>query len=705
MKNRFAYFMMTLLAGVAVCLASCTDNGADDEPTVEPVFPAKVEVKVDQGMSHTLEFTPTHDCIVSIPDDKFTLFQLVSDNDVLTTKVSGKAGEPMKVTVQTKDTGEKDNEYTCDVTLSMAGEERVIATIVRTVIGREMKFYLCTLEDGTFSSATESNGLNYTYDTVAAESVELIWPEGLNCYSYPVLVEANFKWHVVADSCPEWLELSAPAGEAGDKVELRLTGSNELEPKQATILFCDHYNKEKTFAFTVSMPDCKNRFQIEGFAAESRFNAKGQFRTDASGTTSWMPADVGASGSVTDIEGTVMYVYGLVRPTSPLLTEEYMSTLEEDTAWINAELAPWSEDGGNLQTRDFTITLDENNGVTSREGVVYVLPKSAVEANGIVDAYSLMTSATEFDAKYDQYRVTYIKQAVADVTEGAVIAINASDMEGHAVYTTLGENQTYELSHLIPGETIPEGFFLHYTSGLGASDYTFLKADRAYTVKFYDAEYKEMTDEDSWLSILQQNSEEENGFRIVMNPGLDKYDAHNYGCTSDHLGFIVLFDKSNDKPFALIRCEYTEPVRVDEIKFVLEFANPAAVSGASIIRVNDDLLAAAKADPVTYSWLSEGMKTLLEQNLAAEYRVDMYILKYDSANNGDATLKVDENHMMVMAYGGVTMNGGETGFWEKVSTLLIDVADVDPTSDITPRVEFYGRGGTTVCMLYCVINY
>ncbi len=697
MKKIFGYSVMALLAAASLALASCEQGGDDIVTPATPNFPDKVEAPMFQGATYTMEFTPNYDCTVSIPRQGW--FQMKKDGKFTTYAIAGKVGEKMSIVIYTVNKTEQDDEMSCDVTMTMNGESRVIATLTRQLTAREFTVRKCALDEGVFAPSTDGGELDYNYDDEAVQSVDLIWPEGLNGYSYPIMIEANFNWHVNVDSIPAWLELSKSDGKAGEKVEVRLIGGNELESRTVQLLFCDAYNTEATFPLTVSLPDCTDRFSIDGFQPESLFNGIGELKQDASGSVTWLPAETGASGSVTDIAGTVVYKFALV----PDGMEMALSARDEDTAWISVDFEEWKADGGNLQTRGLQITLGTNEGTTVREGLVYALPASVAPE----DPNLMFVSGTEIDPAYDAYLVTSIRQVLPDITEGTIITLNTIDMDGYATYSKLADNQKYELEHLVPNMTIPEGYFLHYTSD-EAADHTTLKADREYTVKYYDAEYNEMvnTEENpdaSWLAVRSMSDADksgadeseadesgENTFKVIMTPGLDKYSAKNYGCTSDNLGYIVLFD-SEGKAFSMLRCEYTEPEKVD--RFTASFITPDQVQGASLTKITKSIL----NNPDAYPWLADAdfMKTLNE-NYATGFT--SYVLEYKVESPTSAEISIVGHTMVYDEMSWAKAQDGANGGY------VIDMSD-KPSSGAMANIQLFGAGWSTIGFIYCIANF
>ncbi len=674
MKKYLIYLVAALMCGAMVNLTACSEDSTEDPkqeiPQEKPEFPTPVAKTMNAGESLTLEFTPNFDWTVSLPAEQMAWFW-IQDGEHKVSTLRGAADEKVSIEIRTSEQEEFDEAPSCEVKMTMNGEERVIATITRGTIERQFAIYPCVIEDETFAYATEGE-LDYVYESTPVSEIELIWPEGLSGYSYPMLFEANFNWHVVPATMPEWLTLSVSEGEAGEKVEVRLSGSNELEAREAEISFCDADNAEALYTLKVSMADCKGRFEVSGFSAESRFNAAGEFRmvlTD--GTTSWLPAEAGASGYVTDTKDTRIFTFAKD-------AEGNMTADAEATAWIEAALSAWDDAAGNLQTRELTLTVTVNEGA-EREGLLYVMPADVAPA----------TAAEVLDAKFDAYRVTAVLQSEAPAPPKTINVLYPEDMEGHATFIEMNEenNNNFEIVNGIGPINnrimFDEGFVLHYMSPY-AADYSALQGNKSYTYRYFDAEYNEMEAESSWLTVMDL---EDNCFRIIMTPGLDPIDIRNWGMDIDNFGYVGLFDEAGEAA-VLIRCEYTEAEVVDS-GFNIAFSYPAQVSGASITKIT-------KENIDTLAELYPDMEDLFRENLAGNKT--MFILEHTTEAPTMAMLTISDYHMC-FAGSWVTIDeeGGN-------SAIIVDMSG-RPEKGAIDRIEFYDNQYNTVCMLYCVANF
>ena len=112
----------------------------EPQVNVTPVFPDLVQDNnVAPGSTLTLTFDANADWEVSVPSENLQWFW-IKDGSFKIDKVSGKVtpGEKSPVTVQigVSETEEFDTNRSCDVTLTMGGESRVIAKYMRPAKAR-----------------------------------------------------------------------------------------------------------------------------------------------------------------------------------------------------------------------------------------------------------------------------------------------------------------------------------------------------------------------------------------------------------------------------------------------------------------------------------------------------------------------------------------------------------------------------------------
>ncbi len=692
------FFMISALA-IATLIAGCSESGTDEGNTkVEPNFPAATTPSIAAGEHYTIELTPNCDWTISIPAEKMAWFWIQDGNQKVGT-VRGKAGEKASVEIHTSDVVEYDQTPTCDVTMTMNGKNKVIATITRTAAERKFSLYRSVVEDGTFSYSESGSGLSYQYESEPTTSVSLIWPEELGCYYFPILVEANFKWYI--KSYPEEL-IAAPAkteGNAGDKVEIRLEGKNVIGDKSGRIVFCAASNPDVEFYCDITVPDCSLKFAISGIEPESLFDSEGQYgRPTQNGTTEWYEKAV---AEVRDLKGTQIFVF---------VEKDYRWSFdEEDTKWVQATIADWDAEGDAvLQSRDLTVTVSKNEGA-ERKAKIYAVPAAKVPES----ANSLLGSA------YDQYFVTELTQLKSAAGGGSttVVPVTPIDMGDLATFGALAAENAGLLSSVLPGQTIPEGFELHYYS-MDAVDRSELKVDRAFTAKFYDKAFKELEQpvvkeesEDEGETTVQptpwltaHHHKDDNLLRILMYPRLDEYNKKDV----DNEGYVVLFD-AGEKPFALIRCLYTEPEPV-VVPDYITLVNPAcgAVLDAKTSQNAADLI--EKYSGIYNPAVEEEMKVKaeltkeLQEDLSGQFTA-IYVLGVTSA--APVEIKLDyslvTNLLYVQNYASDWIGVDDS----KAPVISIDLSARKNKGDYN-SVDFYvGRsmGNAKYIKVYCIANF
>lgn len=209
------------------------DGPVDPEiPEVVVTFPEVVkDFEVKPGAVLTLKFTPAKDWSVSVPSESLQWFW-IADGSFKVDKLNGKASEKeVTVTIGVSETEEFDTNRSCDVTLSIGDESKVIAQYMRPAKERTLAVYLA---DGT--------------EEVDAVTVD--WSAEDADFRATLRVESNYEWTV---AYPEWLTVNVPEKTVG-VTDLLITGES-LEEVNGKLEFKagDQIIKE----ITVTLPSCK----------------------------------------------------------------------------------------------------------------------------------------------------------------------------------------------------------------------------------------------------------------------------------------------------------------------------------------------------------------------------------------------------------------------------------------------------------------
>ncbi len=263
-----------LFAVSAFMAVSCNNpepDGPDKPGTVKPVFPSVVEDNdVAPGDVLTLTFEANMDWTVSVPSSTLQWFWIKDDAFKLD-KVSGKVadGKNESVTVQigVSENEEFDTNRSCEVTLTMGGESKVIAKYMRPAKNRTLAVYAAEFDGSAFVTGTDGG---YQYETSEASSLDLVWSEADADFRMPVKVDANCEWQL---ETPEWLEVQVPESTVGS-IDLVLLGAS-VDAADGKIVFKagDSVLKE----INVSVPECG---EIEVYSTQIDENGEFLFGTD-----------------------------------------------------------------------------------------------------------------------------------------------------------------------------------------------------------------------------------------------------------------------------------------------------------------------------------------------------------------------------------------------------------------------------------------
>lgn len=240
---------MILLAGLSLVLSSCRE---EPEVVIKPVFPALVEnYNVAPGATVTLNFEANMDWTVSVPTSGLKWFW-IEDNSIHRDKVSGKVEKGQKenvtIVIGAYDGDEFEN-LSCEVTLTMGGESKVIAKYMRPAKDRTLEVYVAQIQDGAFVGNEEEG---YAYSTEKATSLDLVWSEADKDFRLPVRVEANCDWDL---ELPEWIETNVPEGSLVGMVDIVLTGVS-VQEKSGKIVFKAMGKDEVMQEFDATLPSC-----------------------------------------------------------------------------------------------------------------------------------------------------------------------------------------------------------------------------------------------------------------------------------------------------------------------------------------------------------------------------------------------------------------------------------------------------------------
>lgn len=534
------------LSALAVALiTACTP----EPPVVEevtPEFPALVENNnVLPGETLTLSFVPNLDWTVSIPQESIRWFSIV-DGSFETDYISGKASEtPVEVKVKVSEAEEFASSRTCEVSLTMGDETKVIAIYTRQAKARTLSVYTAHVEDEAFVFGGEDGG--YLYSESEAESIDLIWPEGTNGFRMPVKVDANFAWTL---NLPEWAEANIPENTVGVHTFdiIGVPSEYPLDGDEGKITFKDGDTVVKEINITI--PSCKGKldFGLDGALTSLSFNDDGEYVM----SIGYEPGP--AYGTVFGPQGVTILAVDK--------TESGYGAAE--STWVHAEIADWDPSGDVLQTRQVGYSVDVNDG-DAREALVFVLPATfegtvadLFAGSDIAEEYALNYFPISQDAYSDDFITLISNKETREASGFFFEKLDAEDVPAKLGSTDYFYNVTYSV-----------------TWGL---DEGWMYLDEAFDdYKFFNAKANPISPESSWLTV--ESSENKRSVRIAMD--------------AEELtqGYIAFYD-AYDKVLCVLECVF-DPDKTSggedagAVEFIGESAQYAEMVGATLTQITD----------------------------------------------------------------------------------------------------------------------
>lgn len=407
-KNNISGFFAALVMGSALFAASCEKPS---EETPAPEFPQLIEKTVAPGESVTIPVQANLDWEISVPENGLQWFW-IQDGAFQLYRLSGKAGEA-EVVIGVSATEEFDNDRVCEVTMTMGGESKVIARLVRPSKEKHLTVYAAVVVDGEVQF--NETGDSYLYETEEAESLDMIWTGSE--FRLPIKVESNYNWSI---KTPEWARVDVPSDGVGEK-NLIVYGVPSAYPLDAASGKLQFMSGEKVVKeYVVNIPGCKDIFsyKMDMSITELEFNYQGQIKV----ATGFI--DGPASGYVSGADG--IRVIALSRNESGFSADA--------PSWLEVNVAEYDRTEGAdvLQQRNFTVSAALNEGDNRHAALLFLPPTLTVAASDLFEG-------TEIKAEYKQYSVP-VTQLSSDQEFISMLA-NPSDMAAGGATFAVSENE------------------------------------------------------------------------------------------------------------------------------------------------------------------------------------------------------------------------------------------------------------------------
>lgn len=656
-------------------ISACVEEGPQ---TGNPEFQECVEATVTAGEQYVLKVEANLDCKVSVPENTFQWFW-IQDGSFKQTEVKKKSGSH-EIIIGVSEVEEFDTNRSCEVTLSMGGQEQVIARLVRFAKNPTHSVYPAKVEDGEAVFLPDGSG--YDYETEEVESLDLYWAG--SSYRLPIKVEANYNWRYEG---PEWMTIDIPENVEGIQ-NLIIEGvptKLPLDDASGKLTFVNGSDVVKEY--TVTIPGCRDIFSysVANSLSELVFNAKGHYKT-SSGFIQANPEE--------GIEDIYFSIYGVdgIRVIALSATSDTYS--EDVPTWLHLNVQEYStsESAEVLQTRKVTVTVDENTG-DERGAAIVVLPQSVdVQAADLFDE-------TGIKEEYKQY-VVPVKQLSSTQPFVSLLA-NPSVAAASGARLTTTTDPTLLTKF---GET-KWAFDLLYNSQY-ARDNARLVFDAAVTTaEIYDEDAKpivfefaniysdaveaskEMAAGDK-IYVLADELDKENsnvvvaagGWYEVVEPGKVKAvesDIFALSISIDNKGYNGVIDMRSEEyavgyvvlkgaegeVLAVVKCEIDPEVVIGEIpdvEFTVESAMLALQVGATLENVTDnpDFRAQREGNAplflLTYTQENQPLSLVIPASVK-KHTVNPYAYRYNIRVNDT---RYDEDFVNGILGGIELVNGG-----------------------------------------------
>ena len=537
MKNIFKAFFIAASFSVAAC--------QQDAPVEKPEasFPEAKEYNVAPGEELALSFNANQDWELTVPQSSIQWFW-IQDGSFKLYKLSGKAGDQV-VTIGVSATEEFDMDRTCDVTLKMGGQEKVIAKLVRRAKEKTLTLYAAVVADGEIQFKEDGSG--YLYSETEAESLELVWTG--SDFRLPVKVDANHNWTV---KTPEWASIDVPEIGTGENT-LNIMGvpsAYPLDPANGTVQFLSGDKLIKEYA--ISIPGCKDIFsyKMDMSISELEFNYAGQFRV----TTGFIEGP--ATG----------YISGAQTARVLAVTKDGDAYSATAPSWLTLSVNDYDTTEGAevLQERAFSVSASLNEGDNRYAALFFLPPTVTVAASELFDANGVK-------ADYAQYMIP-VTQLSSDQEFVAMLS-NPSTMAAAGATFTVSEDEALKTMF---GQS-RYAYELVYTNEYARDEARMMFTSPVTSYKVFDASQQDMTaSEDFFLTVALDEDMLGGVIDMVSEAAAEGY---------------VVFYGATDNVLAVIKCTF-DPEEVIEdvvdVKFIGESEMYAPMVGATLEDVFDN---------------------------------------------------------------------------------------------------------------------
>ena len=609
MKNIFKAFI------VAVLFTACQPDGPAENQKAE--FPEAKEYNVAPGSTLDLSFAANQDWEITVPQNSIQWFW-IQDGTFKLYKMSGKAGDQV-VTIGVSSTEEFDVDRTCEVTLTIGGESKVIATLVRSAKEKTLTLYAAVVADGEIQFMEDGSG--YLYSETEAESLDLVWT-GAD-FRLPVKVEANHNWTV---KTPEWASIDVPETGIGENAFniMGVPSEYPLDPANGKVQFLagDELIKE----YAISIPGCKDIFsyKMDMSVSELEFNYAGQFRV-----------------STGFIEGPATgYISGARDARILVVSKDGDTYSAQAPSWLTLQVGDYdtAEGAEVLQERAFSVSASLNEGETRYASLFFLPPTVTVEASELFTAEGVKADYAQYmvpvtQLSSDQEFVAMLSNPSSMATAGATFTVS----EDEALKTMFGQSRyAYELV---------------YTNQYARDEARMMFTSPVTSYKVFDAAQQDMTaSEDYFLTVTLDEDMLGGVIDMVSETAAEGY---------------VVFYGATENVLAVIKCVFDPEEVIEEVadvRFIGDSEMYAPMVGATLedVRENPEFARYREGNALVYHlrYTMENVPmTISIPASVKKHTVNPYQLRHNFSVN---ETKYDETFVNGVLGGVALIDGGVT---------------------------------------------
>lgn len=528
--NIFRYAIS--LAAVFAAIVSCDKKQPEEEQKgpekVDPIFPSSVvNETVKAGQSVDLKFEPNMEWKVEISGEGKGNIFWIDDAGMKATSVSSKETGPQVVTIEFSENEEFDKNRVCDVTLSMGGESKKIATYTRPSLGRTFEVYAGVPGEFGFDKVAGA----YAYTGTEVSEASLTTFPGEVTYVLPMKVVTNYSWQLIL---PSWASSEVMSGNAGTtEILLNAVLTEDLaDGAEDVVRFADASNPEASFEVKLSMPAFRDRVEC---------NLATTFNFDV-------------NGLVENLNGSFIEIPAFFELLSTPQTQVKVVDWYEKGQYYGTSFSEWPE-----VTKTLYDNQDEND-LLAKYTVEFKVGANETYDDKYADVFVVPASKASvafedwFDAATgnlkDEFKSFIVGRLYQPGIERDYITLSETDEVYEAELAKYTESQWWA-SNLATENIFELVYKDEYSDAVLVFDEPFA------SFKYFDYDFKEVPEEeteDFWLSF---NGFASNGKgRVAMYP--EKFTRSDAQFPES---FIVFYDEDGSVMGAM-SCRYTKKASV-----------------------------------------------------------------------------------------------------------------------------------------------